>query len=133
MNLPPQCADLLARWLVPFFLAYNIVGWWWLPIREVNRSHLRENYTKLNEQNLADLRRAFGGAWLVGLLVAIGIVAAISRFYPDLLQKENFAPLAGYVAGRWACSPDWFAGPWLQCHGFVRSRRCLRGVSCRPA
>jgi len=99
MNLPPQCADLLTRWFVPFFLAYNIVGWWWLPRREVDRSHLRENYTKLNEQNLADLRRALGGAWLVGVLVAIGIVAAISRFYPDLLQKENLAPLAGYVAG----------------------------------
>jgi uncharacterized membrane protein YwzB len=99
MNLPPQCADLLTRWLVPLFLAYNIVGWWWLPTREVNRSHLRESYTKLNEQNLADLGRAFGGAWLVGLLVAIAIVAAISKFYPDLLQKDNLAPLAGYVAG----------------------------------
>jgi hypothetical protein len=83
----------------PFFLAYNIVGWWWLPTREVNRSHLRENYTKLNEQNLADLGRAFWGAWLVGLLVAIAVVAAISKFYPGLLQKNDLAPVAGYVAG----------------------------------
>jgi hypothetical protein len=99
MNRPPQCAALLTRWIVPLFLAYNIVGWWWLPAREVNRSHLFENYTKLNEQNLANLGRALIGAWLVGLLVAIALVTAISKFYPDLLQKDKLASAAGYVAG----------------------------------
>ncbi len=99
MNPPPQCAVLLTQWIFPLFLAYNIVGWLWLPTREVNRPHLRENYTKLNDQNLADLGRAFFGAWLVGLLVAIAIATAISNRYPDLLQNDNLAPLAGYVAG----------------------------------
>ena len=98
MNLPPQCAALLTRWIVPAFLAYNIVGWWWLPAREVNRSQLRENYTKLNEQNLADLGRALWAGWMVGLLVAIAIVAAISKFYPDLLQKKSFSPTEAYIA-----------------------------------
>lgn len=98
MNLPPQCAALLTHWIVPLFLAYNIVGRWSVPTREINRFHLRENYTKLNEQNLADLGRALWGAWLVGLLVALAIVAAISKLYPDLLQKDTFVPVAAYVA-----------------------------------
>ncbi len=99
MNLPQQCAALLTRWIVPLFLAYNIVGWWWLPAREVNRSKLRENYTKLDEQNLAGLGRALWAAWLVGLLIAMAILAAIAKLYPNLLQKSDLDPIAGYVAG----------------------------------
>jgi len=132
MNLPPQCATLLTRWIVPIFLAYNIVGWWWLPAREVNRSQQRENYTKLNEQNLADLGRTLWAAWLVGLLVAIAIVAAISKFYPELLQKDNLAPVVSYVAGGLGLLAGIGRGglpaiPWFRTKPALAQRRILSG------
>lgn len=34
-SLPDQISALVTWWLVPLFLLFNIVGWAWLPQREL--------------------------------------------------------------------------------------------------
>jgi len=93
-SLPEGLTLFVARWLVPLFLLYNIVGWVGLPRREANRSN-----PDLAEQGLSDLRRSIRAAWFVGLLVALAGLCAVSEFYQPSLQDQTKSLTWAAVAG----------------------------------
>jgi hypothetical protein len=81
-TLPNQIIDLVTWWLVPLFLLFNIVGWAWLPQREVNRSNPR-----LSEQDLSDLGRALWAAWLVGAVAGLASLFSIFELFPASVKE----------------------------------------------
>jgi hypothetical protein len=94
LGLPDEIVDLVARWLVPLFLLFNIVGWAWLPQREVNRSNPR-----LTAQEVSELRRALWAAWLVGVVAALVALSGIFELFPALAKGTNPAVSHAATAG----------------------------------
>ncbi len=105
MHFPSQseAACLLTHWVVPLFIVFNVIGWWGLPQREAARVERaawpprNRPDKKLTYDDLALLGRAIWAAWLVGILGALIVLAAVSRFCGALLDKEGVA--LPYVVG----------------------------------
>jgi magnesium-transporting ATPase (P-type) len=81
-------------WLVPLSFLFNIAGWVGLPQREANRSNPR-----LSDQEISDLGRAVWGAWLVGVLVALAGLCAISKIFQWALTDTSFSYAGVWGAG----------------------------------
>jgi hypothetical protein len=93
-SLPHQVAVLVTQGLVPFFILFNILGWAGLPGRDAARSQ-----TQPSPEDSAALERSIRAAWWLGVLLSLGGIVAVSKFYNAGLQSRTFTATEAGIAG----------------------------------
>ena len=97
-QIPQEVRLIVAEWLVPLFILYNVVGWVGLPGREAARSP-----TAPTPEESDALGKSIRAAWWLGLLVSLAGITAGYHFLGScpkgLTISAGEALIAGLLGG----------------------------------
>src|SRR3974390_2016031 len=93
-QIPQQVKAIVAQWLVPLFILYNIVGWIGLPGREAARSP-----TPPTAEESDAVAKSIWGAWWLGVLLSLAGVTAAFHFLSTCPKGVTISVPEALIAG----------------------------------